>query len=98
MGKLQIEAQQHCMREGELRAHAAQTAAMFLITGLDLDAACAAGGPERSKIICRLERLLERERLKGGQKHWSYDLGRHVALKQALDKLRLAVPQQESSA
>jgi hypothetical protein len=32
--------------------------------------------------------MIERERQRGIRKHWSYDLNRHIALKQALDKLR----------
>ena len=40
------------------------------------------------RTIKRIERLLERERLRGGRRHWSYDLNRHIALKQALDRLR----------
>ena len=39
------------------------------------------------RTIKRIERLLERERLRGGRRHWSYDLNRHIALKQALDRL-----------
>ena len=31
---------------------------------------------------------MERERLRGMRRHWSYDLNRHIALKQVLDKLR----------
>ena len=38
-----------------------------------------------------LERMIERERQRGMRKHWSYDLNRHIALKQALDSLRPAV-------
>jgi hypothetical protein len=41
-----------------------------------------------SKIIRRVERLIERERQKGLSRHWAYDLNRHIALKQALEQLR----------
>jgi len=34
--------------------------------------------------------MIERERLRGVRKHWSYDLNRHISLKQALDRLRPA--------
>ena len=34
--------------------------------------------------------MIERERQRGMRKHWSYDLNRHIALKQALDRLRPA--------
>jgi hypothetical protein len=69
-------------------AEARQSAAFFLACGFDLSQALAACGAERLKAIARLERLIERERLKGGRRHWSYDLNRHIALKEALDRLR----------
>lgn len=62
--------------------------AMQLLCGIDL--ADAAGMPpdRRAQLIRHLERLIERERLKGMRRHWSYDLNRHIALKQVLDRLR----------
>lgn len=69
---------------------AGQTAAFYLISGIDLADALAARGSERERIIGRIERLLRRERHKGASRHWSYDLNRHIALKQALDRLRAA--------
>lgn len=73
------------MREKE----AGQEAAFFLACGVDLSAALRSSGVERAAIVRRIERLVERERLKGAWRHWSYDLNRHIALKQALDRLRL---------
>lgn len=73
------------MREKE----ANQEAAFFLVSGVDLSAALRSSGAERVAVIGRIERLIERERLKGAWRHWSYDLNRHIALKQALDRLRL---------
>ena len=67
---------------------AAQLAAVRLLCGFDLQIALAAPGEERRKLAGRIERLLERERLKGMRRHWSYDLDRHIALKQARDRLR----------
>ena len=69
-------------------AHARQVAAMQLACGIDLPAALAAEPEARSKIVRRVERVIERERLKGMRRHWSYDLNRHIALKQVLDMLR----------
>jgi hypothetical protein len=69
-------------------AEARQTAAFFLACGVDLAAALATSGVEREAAIRRLERLIERERLRGLRRHWSYDLNRHIAMKQALDRLR----------
>ncbi len=68
-------------------SEARQTAAFFLMSGIDLDRALAARGQERDRILARVTRLLQRERLKGVARHWSYDLNRHIALKQALDRL-----------
>ena len=65
-----------------------QMAAFFLVSGVDLAGALATTGEARMRTIKRIERLLERERLRGGRRHWSYDLNRHIALKQALDRLR----------
>jgi hypothetical protein len=41
--------------------------------------------------VIRLERLLERERLRGCARHWTYDLNRHIALGEALGQLRAAL-------
>ncbi len=76
------------MREQEAR----QEAAFFLACGIDLGAALRSKGGERDLMVRRLERLIERERLKGWRRHWSYDLNRHIALKQALDRIRRSLP------
>jgi hypothetical protein len=68
-------------------AEARQRAALFLSCGVDLPEALSASAEDRSRIVARLQRLIERERIKGGRRHWSYDLNRHIAMKQALDRL-----------
>ena len=75
-------------RKGEDLAQARQMAALFLTTGIDLAHAMSASGAERSRLRIRIERMIERERLRGMRRHWSYDLNRHIALKQALDRLQ----------
>lgn len=75
-------------RKSEELAEARQTAALFLSTGVDLADALAAPAGERSRLRLRLERMIERERLRGWRRHWSYDLNRHISMKQALDRLR----------
>jgi hypothetical protein len=55
---------------------------------MDLSAALDAPPPARAALIRKLEHVIERERLKGMRQHWSYDLNRHIALKQVLDRLR----------
>ncbi|WP_245450736.1 cytoplasmic protein [Borborobacter arsenicus] len=67
--------------------NARQLAALHLACGIDLAAALQAGPELKLKFIRRIERSIERERLKGFRRHWSYDLNRHIALKQALDRL-----------
>ncbi|NRC54363.1 cytoplasmic protein [Mesorhizobium sediminum] len=67
---------------------AGQTAALFLTCGVDLADALSAPRVEKKRIALKLERLIERERLRGMRRHWSYDLNRHIALKQTLNRLR----------
>jgi len=76
-------------QERNVRA-ARQNAALFLTSGIDLADALALRGERRKITIIRLGRLLERERLRGIRQHWSYDLNRHIALKQAYDTLTCA--------
>ncbi|MGN6772271.1 MAG: cytoplasmic protein [Rhizobiaceae bacterium] len=76
-------------REKEkLTAEAGQRAALFLTCGIDLPEVLSAPAAERDRVMLRLQRLIERERIKGARRHWSYDLNRHIAMKQALDRLR----------
>lgn len=84
-----LAAEARCFRENrqQFEAAARQTAAFFIMSGVDLDAALDSEGADRSRIVARVARLVERERLKGTRRHWSYDLNRHIALKQALDRL-----------
>ena len=74
---------------------AAQTAAFFILSGIDLAQALATTGAARAAALLTVERLLERERLKGSRRHWSYDLNRHIALKQARDRLREPAAREE---
>lgn len=69
-------------------ADAGQRVALRLLCGIDLSAALGAGQEEKARLAERIERLINRERLKGLRRHWSYDLNRHIALKQALDRIR----------
>ncbi|WP_246249063.1 hypothetical protein [Chelativorans alearense] len=72
-------------------AEARQCAVFFLVSGIDLAAALKSSGKKRAAILARLTRLIERERLKGMRRHWSYDLNRHIALKQVYDRLKAGV-------
>lgn len=43
----------------------------------------------RQRLLARLQRAIRAERKRGRAGHWSYDLNRHIALKQAIDRLSL---------
>ena len=75
-------------RQSALGERARQTAAVSLLCGFDLTAALGAKNEDRLRYARSIARAIERERLKGARKHWSYDLNRHIALKQALDAMR----------
>lgn len=77
-------------------AEARQMAALQIACHFDLAEAMKAEPAMRARIVLRLERMIERERQRGMRKHWSYDLNRHIALKQALESLRPATPGIES--
>jgi hypothetical protein len=88
MDRLAKEIDDYRHEKEKVSAEAGQRAALFLTCGIDLSEAFSASGADRDRIVARLQRLIERERIKGGRRHWSYDLNRHIALKQALDRLR----------
>ena len=88
MQSIEFEARAFREHKRDVESEATQTAAFFLMTGIDLAAALASSPEEKRRAARRLARLLERERLKGVRRHWSYDLNRHIALKQALERLR----------
>lgn len=88
MASIADEAKTFRQRKTREIEEAGQTAAFFLLAGIDLSTAVEARGDERKRIVARLERLIERERLKGARRHWSYDLNRHIALRQVLLRLR----------
>jgi len=87
MASIEEEVQAFRERKRRAESEAGQMAAFFLMTGIDLAEALASSGEDRKRVVRRLVRLIERERLKGARRHWSYDLNRHIALKQALERL-----------
>jgi len=87
MHTLSAEVSKFARAKAEDERAARQMVAFRLATGFDLEAARQTVGPERAAVVVRLRRLVERERLRGAKRHWSYDLNRHIALKQALDSL-----------
>lgn len=69
-------------------AEARQRAALRLCCSIDLEELERADPESRTSLIGKIERALRREHLKGARMHWSYDLNRHIALKQVLDRFR----------
>lgn len=61
--------------------------ALQLLAGIDLAQAGSLSGQGLAHLLLRLNRLIEKERQRGIRKHWSYNLDRHIALKQAFDRL-----------
>ncbi|MEJ6781354.1 cytoplasmic protein [Aminobacter sp. Piv2-1] len=73
-------------------ADARQRAALQICCGIELADALSGGFVSTHALLRRLERVIERERLKGVNRHWSYDLNRHIALKQVRDRLKGVSP------
>lgn len=88
MSKILLDIGEFKARKACLGADAVQRVALQLLCGLDLTSVFAADDPCRRAALKRIERMVVRERLKGLSRHWSYDLNRHIALKQACDRLR----------
>jgi hypothetical protein len=86
--QLKLEARLFGRTKSEAETFARQVVALRLACGIDLQEAAGADTATRAKLIARVERAIERERLKGMNRHWSYDLDRHIALRQALDHLK----------
>ena len=87
MTALRKETQNFRTRKKQEIEAARRTAAFFLACGVDLAAALAMRDEARRRLCRKLARLVERERLRGMCRHWSYDLNRHIALSQALRQL-----------
>lgn len=67
------------------KTHAAGTgdqAYCFALLGLDPEQSYNLGSEDRKRLLRRIDRMISRERQKGIGGHWSYDLNRHIALKQ----------------
>ncbi len=75
------------VRQKQNQFSAMQRVALQIIAGIDLDEVLNASQEEKERTKRRLTRLMEKERLKGTCGHWSYDLNRHIALKQAFDRI-----------
>ncbi|MEP7457006.1 cytoplasmic protein [Phyllobacterium sp. SB3] len=74
-----------------------QRLALQILCNVDLEKMLLQDEASRMHMCLRLTRLMERERLKGISGHWSYDLNRHIGLKQALDCLRSKARQTDAA-
>lgn len=75
-------------RKTSLHARAQKLAAVRIACGIDLPEHGAGERVELERILARVERAIQRERMKAALAHWSYDLNRHIALKLARDDLK----------
>lgn len=73
------------LRAAESTARTGATIALQLLCSEDLNAVLAGGDAEKRRVTRKLRHQLERERQRGLRGHWSYDLNRHIGLRQALD-------------
>lgn len=82
-------------REGALQA--TQSFALQMSCGIDLLQITAASMETKASIAAKLNRLIKRERLKGLNKHWSYDINRHIALKQVQQRILLMIAKESET-
>lgn len=87
LSKLKNDAVNFAAKKEQKILHASQQAAVQILTKMDFNTLLNADETHKQSAIRKLKRFIERERLKGIAKHWSYDLNKHIALKQALDRL-----------
>ncbi|MGC4025134.1 MAG: cytoplasmic protein [Mesorhizobium sp.] len=98
MQELARQANAFSLKNLEDVSDAQQRVALQILCGINFDEALAASGEQYAAVVQRLERALKVERLKGLKRHWSYDLNRHIALKQARDRLRQTALKSKSAA
>ena len=79
---LQYEREVFIENRKEDALQAAQSFALQMTCGIDLRQMTTSSTEKKASIAAKLNRLIKRERLKGLNKHWSYDINRHIALKQ----------------
>ena len=84
---LEIERESFLRRKAGEIGEARQRVAFQIACGIDIADALSATGARRAQLLGKLDRAIERERIKGLCRHWGYDLNRHIALKQFRDQL-----------
>ena len=94
---LKQEKQDFLEKRKEDTLQATQSVALQLSCGIDLQQILNAPLEQKTRIADKLNRLIKRERLKGLNKHWSYDINRHIALKQVQNRLIKLIKEQTIS-
>jgi hypothetical protein len=87
MHALKVEMERFLAERTGAVEEARQRAALQLACGIDMETLRDLSPEAAARVAARLDRVIERERQKGLRRHWSYDLNRHIALKQARDGL-----------
>ncbi len=86
MHALKVEIERFLAERAGAAEEARQRAALRLACGIDIETFRDLPTAETARIVARLDRAIQRERLKGLRRHWSYDLNRHIALKQIVPR------------
>lgn len=94
---LQKDKQDFIEKRKEEHLQAAQSFALQISCGIDLSQITASSAEKKASIAAKLNRLIKRERLKGLNKHWSYDINRHIALKQVQIRILKMIAQDSGS-
>lgn len=87
MHSLEIANTDMARRPADTDARLRAAIAVRLLCREDLDATLAGGRQQKLRLARKLAYRMERERQKGLRGHSSYDLNRHIGLRQALDLL-----------
>ncbi|GHC69588.1 hypothetical protein [Limoniibacter endophyticus] len=85
---IEVDREAFLARQKLLAIEARQRFAFQMSCGMDISKLDSFNISEARALELKLVRLIERERQRGLEKHWSYDLNRHIAMTQALDRIR----------
>jgi hypothetical protein len=72
-------------------SEARRRVALRLSCGMDLPDPAQADRATTMDALGKARRAMKRERMKALHRHWSYDLNRHIALKEACDEMERAL-------
>ncbi len=72
-------------------SEARRRVALRLSCGIDLPNPSLTDRAATMEALSKARRAMKRERMKALHRHWSYDLNRHIALKEACDEMERAL-------